>query len=820
MARIDVTSSNMRVEFAVKPNLSQVVTPEKIKEVIKEVVKVETVTIIQEVTASVTLEHAAPDGSPFPEAWPGPAPDGVVSGGNGLVRNRYTNGQALTAELLRREQRYHDARARVVAQAFPAGVAWGLGLRVQGRPASHGAVLSNGTAVELDSDAVLEAGLAFDGAGRPIAVGGDFAFTFRRLLAAASARPVEVVRPESGFQPCVCLRPSPTSAVGGGERAGLWLLVISPEERPHGEAKLYGVRGAAPIGCVADGWRGGFGLSLARLPLELSSLGATDVWSLRGALVAWLFDTWERDLGDRWAGGTPAREPNEGAPPLASAVPLALIAVASDGSVLFCDRWAPRRPLVESAPSASGRAALGAETLSRAVARRFQFQSMLVESLSVLPMDFGGAPSRAQDLYSRGFRHLPPAGVLPVALATSPGQDALGHARAILGAAAAWFQGTNVIIGEEIALTEDLLHAEIEDASALDPIRLAPASAPTAGTSLEPWVQQPALRRFGEAILARKITLEQLARGEVVLVRLIASLHAGATGVEARPLVAFARSPLSLSLDLPPPPPPPTLPGDGAALAVAIDSPAAGQILWVGDRVSFRWATTGGVGAVTHTATLTGATRRATSADQSLPATQSFSLIQGSDGQSGALVIPDASLAGPTTLTVQAMDSAGQATATRDYVVRKRSAAFAWPHDGYPIANDSGVLLRWEIAEGWTITAIDLTASFDGILVDRSIHDPLTGEVHLGGDPVQRSLDVARGLAGATRELEISLTALLGADNHLVGRLTISLLAQDAEGRSASTAVGLQLSEPGAFDPFATATRSSAIHTGVVWRTR
>jgi hypothetical protein len=61
--------------------------------------------------------------SPFPEASPGP-----VSGTNGLVRQRFVNGRALTATALRGEQSYLDARARMAAQAFSPGVVWGLGL--------------------------------------------------------------------------------------------------------------------------------------------------------------------------------------------------------------------------------------------------------------------------------------------------------------------------------------------------------------------------------------------------------------------------------------------------------------------------------------------------------------------------------------------------------------------------------------------------------------------------------------------------------------------------------------------------------------------
>ena len=72
------------------------------------------------------------------EAAPGlpGGPAGDVRGDNNLRRTNWFNGRYLTAEALSRQDTYFDARSRLNAQALMPGVAWGLGLAVDGANAT------------------------------------------------------------------------------------------------------------------------------------------------------------------------------------------------------------------------------------------------------------------------------------------------------------------------------------------------------------------------------------------------------------------------------------------------------------------------------------------------------------------------------------------------------------------------------------------------------------------------------------------------------------------------------------------------------------
>lgn len=436
------------------------------------------------------------------------APAGDVRGKNALHRTNWFNGRYLTAEALRRQDVYNDLRDRLGAHAWTPGVAWGLGLR----PADS----RNALPVEAEPGAgppraggmpkrmriTLEPGLAFDHVGRPILVSQPFDFTLEELIGPAHRTPRRVVPGGTEFAPCVCLAPDPEGPSGGGAmlRPGPWLLVIEAGETPEGQAKVMGEACAGPgtANCQAEAWRGGFGLSLVRVPIELpDGPGLDTAWALRGTMSAWWFDVFEHSLVTRWdpdfarddgfwGGAGPGRQE-------AGAVALAMLWLGTDASAIFLDPWIPRRSIVATPGEDWHRTRFGAPPRAAAWARIHQFQAMLAESLREAPMR-----ERSFNLHERGFRHIPPIGFLPLdpaaigeALRKGEGGstgnatlDAIVQAGGgrvavvsglIAGARAqarAYFAGTTVLPYFVVALHDDDLLEDLSNVFDKDPVRV------------------------------------------------------------------------------------------------------------------------------------------------------------------------------------------------------------------------------------------------------------------------------------------------------------------------------------------------------------
>lgn len=451
----------------------------------------------------------------------GQAAPGTVQGTNGLFRLNYFNGRSLTAEALRAEEIYWDTRARLLAQIEPQGIAWGLGLDpgvVWGAPAGDppGSYNPSADKLALSATIKLQPGLAFDNAGRPIVVGAEFPFQLNKLMDQHISNQTVVVDGGTQFAPCVCLAPAPPGLTGKGPSLspGPYLLIIKPVETPEGEAKLHG--SACPTGgtmlCEADGWRGGFALALARFPVNVAMDSVSSAWDLRGVLSSYYFDVYEHALTQRWQAPFPQGNGVDfcaGLGPLdhaEGAVPLAMLYVGNDGSILFFDAWIPRRPTASTASAAWAANVRGAPTSSACIARVHQFQCMLDDSLASAPFvpwkreQIGrvgvwrhaafltltklydkGASSvplyNELDLYSRGFRHIPPFGFLPVPkLPPPPGGDiATTNAAQIRYAdltARSYFFGTNVIAYTVVAIHDDDILEDMILAMEKDPILL------------------------------------------------------------------------------------------------------------------------------------------------------------------------------------------------------------------------------------------------------------------------------------------------------------------------------------------------------------
>jgi hypothetical protein len=355
----------------------------------------------------------------FPER-----PSGDARDRNNLRRTNWFNGRYLTAEALSRQDVYFDHRARLNAQALMPGIAWGLGIEGVGINRLRGWERRGGLAA--GAPLTLRRGLAFDGVGRPILVSQDFRFTLADLIGVSLKTPRRVVGGQREFMPCICLAPDPGGASGGSAAlpSGPYLLVIEAGEVPEGKARVTGdvCGGRRSATCEADVWQGSFGLSLVRFPVDAPLLNdIPDVWALRGTLSAYYFDVFEHPLWKRWdspfpidgsfgRGSGPGR--HEG-----MAIPLALVHLGEDGTALYLDAWIPRRVIAATPGEDWHRTRFGAPPRAAAWARIHQFQTMLQESLAQLPMDSSGEAPR--DLHSRGFRHIPPIGFLPVSAPTT-----------------------------------------------------------------------------------------------------------------------------------------------------------------------------------------------------------------------------------------------------------------------------------------------------------------------------------------------------------------------------------------------------------------
>ncbi len=446
------------------------------------------------------------------KAPPGSA---TITGKNGLFRINWFDGRFLTAQAFRQQDTYWDQRLRLLAQIFPPGISWGLGLSgleaaLQSYPPPGSDINPREGGTSLDQPFTLRPGVAFDGIGRPIVVGQEFCFCFRDLIPRFQSEPRQVAASGQRFQSCLCLEPFNGGAgtPGSALPPGPYLLMIEPRECPEGDAKVYGeaCAGDQPARCQSNGWRGGFGLSLVRFPADPpSGLSIASSWDLRGILSAYYYDVFEHSLISRWdpefarddafceAVGNDCQQ--------AGAVPLAMTYIGFDGSVVFLDQWIPRRGLAATTAANWTRTHIGAPAQSAADARLHQFQCMLKQSLSKVPLEtFGQQASPAMNLHQRGFRHIPPVGFLPfdpyttlTDISFDTGNDTIGgtttggnllaqipafaNTALVESQIDRYFCGTSVIPYYVVALHDDDLLEDIKNTFDKDPVRVDTLSA-------------------------------------------------------------------------------------------------------------------------------------------------------------------------------------------------------------------------------------------------------------------------------------------------------------------------------------------------------
>ena len=454
-----------------------------------------------------------------------PETEAQAPGKNGLYRLNYFNGRILTAEGLRKEQVYWDYRARLLGEIQPPGVAWGLSLEyahtwkspsptedvvdpqtgeilVEGLPAGK---YKPGGGMSAGAKITLKPGLAFNGIGQPISVGAEFEFTFAELMDQFRSNKTVVIDGGTSFFPCVCLAPMPCGDMPAGQALpeGPYLLLIDPKDSLEGEAKVYNqVCPGKTASCEKDGIRGGFVLSLARFPVDVPMETIESSWDLRNILSAYYFGVYERSLITRWARPFPLDEGNKdfchGPGPfdrVAGHVPLAMVYVGSDGTILFVDPWIPRRSIAATASAGWHANLRGAPTAPAIIARLHQFQCQVHDRFLAAgwPKEGGkkalyfcppvadaaptAFPAQIPNLYDLGFREIPPYGFLPVP--PNPGKGADGTMPAFGGpvlwaskAAKAYFEGTNVIVYSVVAVHDDDIFEDMVRAAEKDSIVL------------------------------------------------------------------------------------------------------------------------------------------------------------------------------------------------------------------------------------------------------------------------------------------------------------------------------------------------------------
>jgi hypothetical protein len=431
----------------------------------------------------------------------------AVTGKNGLLRMNWFDGRFLTAQALKQQDSYWDQRLRLQAQIFPPGISWGLGLDglqatlQEYPPDSSGTPFTRNGGTSLKQPFTLHPGVAFDGIGRPIVVGQDFCFSFEDLISRFQSDPRQVTTSGEQFQSCLCLEPLDGGAGTPGSAVvpGPYLLMIEARECPEGDARVYGeaCAGDQPARCQSNAWRGGFGLSLVRFPADPpSKLKITSAWDLRGTLSAYYYDVFEHSLITRWdpefarddgfcdAVGSDCQQ--------TGAIPLAMVYIGFDGSLLFVDQWIPRRGLAATTAADWTQTRLGAPPQAAAQARVHQFQCMLKQSLSKVPLD-GAEKLKLStfNLYQRGFRHIPPVGFLPFDPSTapiepntnagniSPAGNPLAQFPSLANTALVereidrYFCRTSVIPYYVVALHDDDVLEDINNAFHKDPVRVA-----------------------------------------------------------------------------------------------------------------------------------------------------------------------------------------------------------------------------------------------------------------------------------------------------------------------------------------------------------
>jgi hypothetical protein len=326
---------------------------------------------------------------------------------DGVRTVNFFNGRLLAAEDLQREQAAARQLRQRLGRALGDGVIDGLEVRV--------ATASTAT----EPLVTVTAGTALNRQGTALRLADDVVVSLARRRGAAESANGQPDRREGGdFAACSGLDPGAPFV-----RSGVYLLTVRPAEAPTGRAPVSGL-GNEAAACNTDALAEGVSFDVLHLNLEPSLL--TDAAHLRNRVAHLMFGTadprrsrLERDPFGSAPSGYGLLDDLRPACLHDDEVPLALVAWTPGVGIRFVDRWSVRRRVTRGSASTAWPELAGDRRRAEGEAVFLQFQ----EELRALAVDATGSP--ATIAATDRFRHLPAAGLLPLATTGRRGYDAI-----------------------------------------------------------------------------------------------------------------------------------------------------------------------------------------------------------------------------------------------------------------------------------------------------------------------------------------------------------------------------------------------------------
>lgn len=311
----------------------------------------------------------------------------------------FFNGRLLTGDDLSREQATQLARLARLGRTVGEGVAFGF--EVAEQPA-----LSTTTHPVV----TVTAGLAVSRAGTAVELPADIDVALYRDATAAPAG----AEPGNLFADCQLDAPGTYTA-----GAGVYLLTVAPGEQAEGRAQVNGLGNAdAPCNVALEAEALAFRLIRLSIPhdelVEKALLRNRIAYACFGTdalagVVADPFGSPVTSYGLLDTLRTQTLSDDE--------IPLAVLGWSIDDGIQFVDLWSVRRRITQR-PNEGDRASLVSARLhAEGEARFLQFQQQVEEMRN----DPGAGTLHAQD----HFEHLPPLGLLPLAVSSAGGFDSI-----------------------------------------------------------------------------------------------------------------------------------------------------------------------------------------------------------------------------------------------------------------------------------------------------------------------------------------------------------------------------------------------------------
>lgn len=307
----------------------------------------------------------------------------------GIFSTNFFNGRLLSGEDLTREQEANRAARQRLGQAVGAGVAQGLEVATP-----------TGVDTRVAPSVRVEAGMAVNARGETLVLNKPTLLSLVRLPEGDAA----TVASEP-FADCV----PPRAGVYVAD-AGVYLLVISPASGRSGRAPVSGL-GNTSAGCNTRYTVEGVQFRLVQMPMTAQELSADNAPMLRNqvAYKCFGYDAVRSFVTDPFAAQPEVYGAVDDLPTSRLGdcdVPLALLHWTTAGGIGFVDLWSVRRRLTRRAVSPQWPALVDDRRRGEGEAMLLQFR----EQLAALYAGGNLSSVKATDY----FRHVPPAGVIPL----------------------------------------------------------------------------------------------------------------------------------------------------------------------------------------------------------------------------------------------------------------------------------------------------------------------------------------------------------------------------------------------------------------------